>query len=110
MPTAPVHVAGRSLQRSFDHLVQIGRKRDRPNVPVRVSSRPPFVHVKDRIPLWNISHGDRVRVNSGSKKGKIGTVDYVDRENNRVFLAETEFCVGYILWRCRARRLRMLDE
>lgn len=85
---------GRFIQRTFDHLLVRSPKRSSQGVPTRVQSKPQFVHVHDRIPLWNISRGDRVRVISGSRKGKIGTVDYVDRERNRIFLNELEFCVG----------------
>jgi transcription antitermination factor NusG len=89
------HQVGRFVQRSFDHLVVKHRKKDyKPRVPPRVNSVPAFVHAKDRIPLWNISSGDRVRVNAGDHKGKIGTVNYVDREKNRVFLSEPEFAVS----------------
>lgn len=96
----PAHVKGKRLQRSFEHLLQGGRKYDKAaRLPARLQRAPPFVHVKDRIPLWNISHGDRVMVNSGSKKGSIGTVDYVDRPNNRVYLDETEFRVGQLFRR-----------
>ena len=83
--------AGRFIQRTFDHLLVRSPKRSSQGVPTRVQTKPQFVHVRDRIPLWNISRGDRVRVISGSRKGKIGTVDYVDRERNRVFLNELEF-------------------
>ena len=93
MPVKPLVERGRFLQRSFDHLINTRTKKFE-RLPSRVSSSAPFVPPKDRIPLWNISHGDRVRVISGDKKGKIGTVDYVDRTNNRVFLNEAEFHVG----------------
>ena len=95
MPVKAVAERGRFLQRSFDHLINTRTKKFE-RLPSRVSSSAPFVPPKDRIPLWNISHGDRVRVISGDKKGKIGTVDYVDRTNNRVFLNEAEFHVGRV--------------
>lgn len=92
----PVHVAGKRLQRTFDHLLNTAKKRAGQGVPTRVQSDPKFVQPKDRIALWNIAHGDRVMVRTGKHKGRFGTVDYVDRTHNRVFLAEPEFGVSRV--------------
>lgn len=66
-------------------------------MPIPTHFRPaqPFVQVKDRIPYWNIAPNDRVVVVRGSKelKGKVGVVDRVERESNRVYLKEPEFSV-----------------
>ena len=73
--------------------VQHGANR---GVPTRVGNRElrGFVPPKDRIAVWNIMSGDRVQIITGKMKGKTGTVDYVDRAKSRIYLLETEFCVG----------------
>ncbi|KAK9897050.1 hypothetical protein P389DRAFT_194690 [Cystobasidium minutum MCA 4210] len=91
MPVKQPITLGRAAQRSFEHLIETGKKQDRRLVPRRVQHKPAWVNPKDRIPIWNIGPGDRVRVIAGEKKGKIGTVDWVDRTMNRVHLKETEF-------------------
>ena len=85
---------GKLAQRSFEHLIETGKKSDRKLVPRRVQHKPAWVNPKDRIPLWNVSAGDRVKVLAGSNKGKFGTVDWVNRSMNRVYLRETEFSVS----------------
>lgn len=94
MPPKPAFTLGKLPQRSFDHLIDIGKKRAGKNIPVRVNTRPAYVPPKDRIPLWNIAAKDTVRVISGKMKGKTGTVDYVERDKNRVYLVESDFCVS----------------
>ncbi|GAA6014760.1 hypothetical protein JCM10207_006931 [Rhodosporidiobolus poonsookiae] len=88
----------RSLQRSLTHLKpppHRGGKFAVNAIPTHFRSNPPFVQLKDRIPFWNVAPGDRVKLVRGSEdvKGKVGIVDRVDRETNRVFLKEPEFSV-----------------
>ncbi|GAA5868151.1 hypothetical protein JCM8547_003358 [Rhodosporidiobolus lusitaniae] len=88
----------RSLQRTVTHLkpaTQRGGKFARNAIPTHFRQNPAFVQVKDRIPFWHIAPGDRVMMVKGSEdvKGKVGVVDRVERETNRVYLKEPEFAV-----------------
>lgn len=87
----------RTLQRSLVHLKPPpvkGGKFQLP-LPTHFRPKPAFVQVKDRIPFWHVAPGDRVKLVKGSEdvKGKVGVVDRVDRETNRVYLKEPEFAV-----------------
>ena len=87
----------RTLQRSLTHLKPPpvkGGKFQLP-LPTHFRPKPAFVQVKDRIPFWHVAPGDRVKLVKGSEdvKGKVGVVDRVDRETNRVYLKEPEFAV-----------------
>ncbi|GAA5990887.1 hypothetical protein JCM11641_002871 [Rhodosporidiobolus odoratus] len=86
----------RSLQRTLVHLkppAHRGGKFGSNAIPTHFRPNPPFVQVKDRIPYWHIAPGDRVKLVRGSEdvKGKVGVVDRVERETNRVYLKEPEF-------------------
>jgi hypothetical protein len=94
MPSKQPITLGKLAQRSFEHLLETGKKVATKNIPRRIQHIPQWVPPKDRIALWNIGPGDRVRVNTGTRKGKTGTVDWVDRKLNRVYLRESEFAVG----------------
>lgn len=94
MPVKQPITLGRAAQRSFEHLIETGKKQDRRLVPRRVQHKPAWVNPKDRIAIWNIGPGDRAQVIAGSKKGKIGTVDWVDRTMNRVYFRENDFAVS----------------
>ncbi|GAA6029733.1 hypothetical protein JCM8097_001024 [Rhodosporidiobolus ruineniae] len=92
----PPRDLGRSLQRSLTHLKAPptrGGKFAKNAIPTHFRSNPPFVQVKDRIPFWHVAPGDRVKLVRGGEgvKGKVGVVDKVDREANRVYLKEPEF-------------------
>ncbi|GAA5869940.1 hypothetical protein JCM1840_007677 [Sporobolomyces johnsonii] len=85
----------RSLQRTLEHLKPPPTKGGKFGAPIPSHFRgtPTYVQVKDRIPYWHIAPGDRVKVIKGDDlyKGKVGVVDRVNRETNRVFLKEPEF-------------------
>lgn len=87
---------GKLPQTSFDHMLR--RSRPQGNRPNRFEHTPKYVQPKDRIALWNICPNDRVRVITGRFKGKVGTVQYVNREYNRVYLREAEFKVRLAVW------------
>ncbi|GAA5821880.1 hypothetical protein JCM11251_004758 [Rhodosporidiobolus azoricus] len=86
----------RTLQRALTHLNPPpvkGGKFARNAIPTHFRQNPAFVQVKDRIPFWHVAPGDRVKLVKGGEdvKGKVGVVDRVDRETNRVYLKEPEF-------------------
>ncbi|GJN89849.1 hypothetical protein Rhopal_002838-T1 [Rhodotorula paludigena] len=87
----------RSLQRTLAHLKAPPTRGGKFQLPLPTHFRPTpaFVQVKDRIPFWHVAPGDRVKLVKGGKevKGKVGVVDRVDRETNRVYLKEPEFSV-----------------
>ncbi|KAN0062367.1 hypothetical protein ACQY0O_005249 [Thecaphora frezii] len=71
--------------------------------PSHAAHRPKFVHVKDRIPFWNIVPGDHVRLRagcvgqkeglddeSGAKVRGEGIVESIDREKNWVWLRDVD--------------------
>lgn len=90
---------GRTVQRSFDHML---KRHPRRNYKGKFDSK--FLAIKDRIPLWNYSAGDRVRVITGVHKGKFGTIDYVNRQSNHVCLVEPEFQVHLASFRLKGVR------
>ncbi|GAA5895003.1 hypothetical protein JCM6882_008262 [Rhodosporidiobolus microsporus] len=86
----------RTLQRTLTHLnppLVKGGKFARNAIPTHFRQAPAFVQVKDRIPFWHVAPGDRVKLVKGGEeiRGKVGVVDRVDRETNRVYLKEPEF-------------------
>lgn len=64
-------------------------------IPSHFRPAPDFVQVKDRIPFWHVAPGDRVKLVKGDSelKNRIGTVERVDRETNKVYLKEPHFSV-----------------
>jgi hypothetical protein len=98
----PPRDLSRSLQRTVAHLnppPHRGGKFGRSSIPTHFRQNPHFVQVKDRIPFWHVAPGDRVMMVRGGEdvKGKVGVVDRVDRETNRVYLKEPEFAVRSFL-------------
>ncbi|SCZ98223.1 BZ3500_MvSof-1268-A1-R1_Chr7-1g09062 [Microbotryum saponariae] len=89
----------RTLQRTLTHLRPASRKGGQFGAPVpsHFGPQPAFVHVKDRIPYWNIAPMDKVVLVKGPKSIKRvqGTVHRVEREANRVWLRENEFAVSF---------------
>ncbi|GAA5992755.1 hypothetical protein JCM10908_006918 [Rhodotorula pacifica] len=85
----------RSLQRNLEHLRPPPTRGGKSGMPIPSHFRPPpkFVQVKDRVPYWHFAPGDRVKLIKGDErvKGKVGVIERVDRETNRVYLAEPEF-------------------
>ena len=92
------HITGKLKQTSFRHMIDSIQHGTHRGIPTRVGNKElrGYVEPKDRIALWNIMGGDKVQIITGAFKGKVGTVDYVDRAKSRVFLLETEFCVREI--------------
>lgn len=88
----------RSLQRNLEHLRPPPTRGGKSGMPIPSHFRPPpkFVQVKDRVPYWHFAPGDRVKLIKGDErvKGKIGQIERVDRETNRVYLSEPEFAVS----------------
>lgn len=68
-------------------------------IPSHFRPQPKFVQVKDRVPYWHFAPGDRVKLVKGDErvKGKVGVIERVERETNRVYLAEPEFAVRFSL-------------
>lgn len=92
----------RSLQTTLAHLRPPPTKGGKFGMPVPTHFKPPgkqFVQVKDRIPFWNIAPGDKVKLVKGGDdvRNKVGTVEQVWRESNRVSLKEEVFRVGFPL-------------
>ncbi|GAA5832086.1 hypothetical protein JCM3766R1_003712 [Sporobolomyces carnicolor] len=87
----------RSLQRTLTHLKPPPSKGGKFAMPIPSHFRPApdFVQVKDRIPFWHVAPGDRVKLVKGDSelKNRIGTVERVDRETNKVYLKEPHFSV-----------------
>ncbi|GAA5974760.1 hypothetical protein JCM5350_001281 [Sporobolomyces pararoseus] len=88
---------GKSLQRTLTHLKPPPTKGGKFAMPIpsHFRPKPDFVQVKDRIPFWHIAPGDRVKLVKGDKelKDRVGTVERVDRETNKVYLKEPYFSV-----------------
>lgn len=89
----------RSHQRNLEHLrppPTRGGKMGMP-IPTHFRPQPKFVQVKDRVPYWHFVPGDRVKLVKGDErvKNKVGRIERVDRETNRVYLSETEFAVRF---------------
>ncbi|KAK4056503.1 hypothetical protein OIO90_002350 [Microbotryomycetes sp. JL221] len=85
----------KSLQRTLTHLKPPARKGGKFAMPVPTHFRPPpkFVQPQDRIPFWHIAPNDKVVVVKGHQdiKGRLGTVDRVERGHNLVYLKEQQF-------------------
>ncbi|KAK0556174.1 hypothetical protein OC844_005931 [Tilletia horrida] len=97
----------RSLRHMLpSHLPTSMTKHQRRRIPTQMRHVPKFVHLKDRIPYWNIVPGDEVKVRSGksvllndpSKMGagraaKVrgqGIVQTIDRSRNWVWLRDPD--------------------